>query len=65
MIEVIDKIVNKKNQEILFVKMDVITYDKIVKQNSDITIWLHNMENDIKKSKWFNNLDDLFDDLEK
>jgi hypothetical protein len=31
----------------------------------DITIELYEMEKKVLKSKWYNNLDDLFNDLEK
>ena len=65
MIEVLDRVIDKKNREVYFVKMDVTTYDRIIKEEDDITIWLHNMEKEILSSKWFDNLDDLFNDLEK
>jgi len=65
MIEVIDRIVDKENKEIVFVKMDVVTYNNLISKNNDITISLKDEEKEILNSKWFTNLDDLFDDLEK
>ena len=66
MMEVLDRVIDEKHQEVYFVKMDTITYNHIVDiEKKDITIWLHKMENEILNSKWFDNLDDLFDDLEK
>ena len=65
MIEVLDRIVDKKQNEYVFVKMDIYTYDRVINEEKDITIPLHNMEKEILDSKWFDNLDDLFDDLEK
>ena len=65
MIEVLNRVIDKKECEYVFVKMDIFTYDRIIDNEKDITIPLHNMEKEILNSKWFNNLDDLFDDLEK
>ncbi|MDQ7009410.1 MAG: hypothetical protein Q9M94_03920 [Candidatus Gracilibacteria bacterium] len=65
MIEVLDRVIDKKQCEYVFVKMDVYTYDRIIYSEKDITIPLHNMEKEILNSKGFDNLDNLFDDLEK
>ena len=65
MIEVLDRVIDKKECEYVFVKMDIYTYDRIINTEKDITVSLHNMEKEILDSKWFDNLDDLFDDLEK
>ena len=65
MIQLLDRIIDEKENEVMIVKMDVITYNNIIKEKKDITIELHKMEEEILSSKWYDNVDDLFDDLEK
>jgi hypothetical protein len=51
MIQLLDTIIDKKQNEVMIVKMDVITYRSIVKQKKDITIELHKMEEEVLNSK--------------
>ena len=65
MIELLDTITDEKQKQVVIVKMDIITYKKIIKkEKKDITIDLHNMEKEILNSKWYNSVDELFNDLE-
>ena len=65
MIELLDKLLDEKKEEIAIVKMDIYTYENLV-WKKDITSDLHNLELEAtKNSKVFTSVDDLFYDLER
>ena len=65
MIELLDKLIDEKQEQIAIVKMDIYTYENLI-EKKDITNDLHDLELEASKnSKVFASVDDLFYDLEK
>ena len=65
MIQLLDKLLDEKKEQIAIVKMDIYTYENLI-WKKDITKDLHLLELEAdKNSKVFDSVDNLFYDLEK